>query len=128
MHVLNTSNCVSEPLTNPVVYTFNLCTPFTYSTGGVLLSSNVAASPTSLTILWTLAGDLTAISVYNISYFNTNTQCFIDSNDITGGATATWKVLTGLQEGTQYTITVTVLLSNGWYGANSTTVTTRDTG
>ena len=91
------------------------------------MSSNVVASPTSLNISWIPVGGLTAISAYNISYFNTNTQCFTDSNDIIG-ITVNQQTLTDLQEGTQYSITVTVMLSDGRNGADSITATTMDTG
>ena len=98
-----------------------------YSTGGLVLSSNVMALPTSLTISWSLVGGVTATGDYTISYSNTNTQCFNDSNDITG-ITATETTLIALQEGTQYSITVTVMLSNGGTGSDTTTVTTMATG
>ena len=97
-------------------------TIFTH-TGRVVLSSDVVASQTSLNISWSLVGGVTATSDYVISYFNINTQCFNDSNDITG-ITAAKTILTGLQEGTQYSITVTVLLSDGKAGADTTTSTT----
>ena len=70
---------------------------------------------------------MTAISDYTISYSNTNTQCFNDSNDITD-ITATETTLTGLQEGTQYSITVTVMLDNGRTVSDTTTATTLATG
>ena len=85
------------------------------------------ASPTSLTISWSLVGGVTATGDYTISYSNTNIQCFTDSNDITG-ITATETTLTGLQEGTQYSITVTVMLNNGKTGSDTTTATTMATG
>ena len=93
----------------------------------MVLSSDVMASPTSLTISWTLVGGVTANGDYTISYSNTNTQCFNDSNDITG-ITVTETTLTGLQEGTQYSITVTVMLSDGKTGADTTTATTISAG
>ena len=94
----------------------------------MVLSSNVMASPTSLTISWSLVGGVTATSDYTISYSNTNnTQCFTDSDDITG-ITATETTLTSLQEGTQYSITVTVMLNNGKTGSDTTTATTMATG
>ena len=86
------------------------------------------ASPTSLTISWSLVGDVTADGGYTISYFNTNnTHCFTDSDDITG-ITATETTLIGLHEGTQYSITVTVMLSDGKTGSDTTTATTKATG
>ena len=91
------------------------------------MSNNVVASPTSLTFSWILVGDLTAISAYNISYSNTNTRCFTDSNDVTG-ITATQTTLNDLQEGTQYSITVTVILSEVGFGADTITAITTATG
>ena len=73
-----------------------------------------STSVTSLTVSWVLPEELTATS-YTISYSNTNnTQCFTDSNDITGiAASETTYTLTDLQENTEYSITVTALLSDG---------------
>ena len=67
-----------------------------------------------MTVSWALAEELTVTS-YTISYSNTNnTQCFTDSNDITDiAASETTYTLTDLQEDTEYSITVTALLSNG---------------
>ena len=93
------------------------------------MSSYVEASNTSLRLSWILVGNLTAISDYNISYFNTNTQCFTNSNDTVGiTAPTNTHSLTDLQEGTEYSITVTVIVSAGWYSTDSTTATTMDTG
>ena len=50
-------------------------------------------------------------TTYTISYHNTNTGCFNDSNtisDISGSETS--YTLTGLEEGTTYSITVTATL------------------
>ena len=70
-------------------------------------------STTSLTISWAPVEELRATS-YTISYSNTNnTQCFTDSDDITGiAASDTMYTLTDLQESTEYSITVTALLSD----------------
>ena len=108
----------------PVSVFFTILTP----TAGVVVSSDFMASSTSLTILWTLVGGVTATSHYTISYSNTNTQCFNYSNDDIAGIAATEATLAGLQEGTQYSITVTVLLSNGKTGSDTTTATTMATG
>ena len=53
------------------------------------------------------------VSTYSISYSNTNnTQCFNDSNDISDiSGSETMYNLTGLQEATEYSITVTAILS-----------------
>ena len=81
-----------------------------------------------LTISWTLDDSVTATS-YTISYSNTNTDCFTDSDDITGiAASETMYTLTGLQEGTEYSITVTVILSDGETEEDSLTVTTGTAG
>ena len=92
-----------------------------------LLVMLVSTMVTSLTISWTLSGGVTA-TTYTISYSNTN--CPPDTNDdITGipGSETTY-TLTGLQEGTEYSITVTATLSGGGTGANSLTATTIATG
>ena len=95
----------------------------------MVLSSNVEASPTSLTFSWMLVDGLTAISAYNISYFNTNTQCFTDSNDTIGiTAPTNTHSLTDLQEGTEYSITVTVIVSDGGYSTDTITATTMEAG
>ena len=90
-----------------------------------------SSSTTSLTISWTLADGLTATTDYTISYSNTDTECFtIPYNDITTSQTTL--ELTGLEEGTEYSITVTVTAtpSDGVTGDYSvvTTATTETTG
>ena len=65
---------------------------------------------TSLKISWELDHRMTPAS-YNISYSNTNTDCFTDSSDFTGiAANETMYTLTDLQENTEYSITVTTFL------------------
>ena len=100
-----------------------------HSTDALSVSVDSTTS-TSVTISWRLFGGVTATGDYTISYSNTNnTQCFNDSNDITGiTATETMYVLTGLQEGTHYSITVTVMLSDGGTGSDTTTATTMAAG
>ena len=67
---------------------------------------------------------MTATS-YTVSYSNTNTQCFTDSDDITDiAANGTTYTVTGLQEDTEYSITVTAMLSDGSTGEDSLTATT----
>ena len=101
-----------------------------YPTDGVVLSSNVVAFRTFLTFSWMLADGLTANSAYNIFYFNTNyTQCFTDSNDTIGiTAPNNTHSLTDLQEGTEYSITVTVIVSDGGYSTDTITATTMEAG
>ena len=84
-----------------------------------------STSTTSLTISWTLDDSVTATS-YTISYSNTNTQCFTTSNVITPGETM--YTLTELQEATEYSITVTAILSDGETEEDSLTATTMAAG
>ena len=65
------------------------------------------------------------IESYSISYSNTITDCFTDSNDITViAASVMMYELTGLQEGTEYSITVTATLSDDGTIEDSITATT----
>ena len=84
---------------------------------------------TSLTISWTLADDVTATN-YTISYSNTNnTDCITTGYpNITTSPSALTRELTGLEEGTEYSITVTATLSGGGTRANSLTATTMAAG
>ena len=88
-----------------------------------------STSTTSLTISWTLDDSVTATS-YTISYSNTNTQCFTVSYDDISGITAseTMYTLTELQEATEYSITMTAILSDGETGEDSLTATTMAAG
>ena len=62
---------------------------------------------------------------YSISYSNTDTQCFTDSHTVSGiAAGETGHTLTDLEEGTEYTITVTALLTGGGTDEDSVTATT----
>ncbi|CAI8031313.1 Protein sidekick, partial [Geodia barretti] len=71
----------------------------------------------------TLEGTLTATG-YTISYSNTNTDCFTDSRSgiTTSGTSYT---LTGLEEGTQYSITLNATLTGGRTEQDIITATTR---
>ncbi|CAI8050555.1 Receptor-type tyrosine-protein phosphatase delta, partial [Geodia barretti] len=88
-----------------------------------LTVSATPSSSTSLTISWTLEDSLTATS-YTISYYNTNTDCFTHSRSGIS-ASGTSYTLDGLEEGTEYSITVTATLTgNGGTQEGSTTATT----
>ena len=95
---------------------------------GALSAYVSTTSTTSLVISWILAKGVTATS-YSISYTNTDTQCFTDSDVITDiGANETMYTVTGLQEGTEYSITVTVMLSDGETREDNLTASTMATG
>ena len=64
---------------------------------------------TSISIQWTVIDAITATG-YTISYRNTdNTECFTDSNTVTDidGSDDDYTI-GGLEEGTEYTITVAI--------------------
>ena len=87
-----------------------------------------SSEATSLTISWTLVGSAVETG-YNISYSNTDTQCFTDSDTVSGiAAGETSHTLTDLEEGTEYTITVTALLTGGGTLEDSVTGTTQAVG
>ena len=90
--------------------------------------SVTSTSTTSLAMSWTLDDNVTATN-YTISYSNTNTDCFTDSDDIIGiAASETLYNLTDLQEGTEYSITVTATLSDGETAEDNLTTTTMAAG
>ena len=67
-------------------------------------------------------------TIFTISYSNTNTDCFSDSSTISGIAgNETMFTLTGLEEGTEYSITLTTTASGGTR-ENGTTATTETAG
>ena len=76
----------------------------------------------------TLAEGLTATTDYTISYSNTDcpTDTYDNITDIS--PSETMATLNDLQEGTDYSITVTVSLSGGGTGEDSLTATTMTTG
>ena len=86
-----------------------------------------STSTTSVIISWTL--DSVTATSYTISYSNTNTQCFNESyDDITVTASETMYKLAELQEATEYSITMTAILSDGETGEDSLTATTMAAG
>ena len=84
-------------------------------TGIVRATINDMIKSTSLVVKWEFLSTSKTVSTYSISYSNTNnTQCFNDSNDISDiSGSETMYNLTGLQEATEYSITVTAILSDG---------------
>ena len=85
--------------------------------------------PTSLNISWTLADSWTADN-YTISYSHTATTCFnISYDDITGiDGNVTTFTLTGLEESTEYTVTITATLSDGTTRRQTITLATLSAG
>ena len=85
-----------------------------FSSPDGLSVSVTSSTTTSLTISWALEEGVTATS-YSISYSATDTDCFTDSTtmipDIAGSETM--YTLPGLEEGTEYSITVTATLTGG---------------
>ena len=86
-----------------------------------------SSSTTSLTISWTLVGGVSATD-YTISYSNIDcpTDTYDDITDIPGSETT--YTLTDLEEGTEYSITVTATLSGGGTEEDSLTATTMAAG
>ena len=101
---------------------------------GALFISFQSSNSTSLTISWSLAEGFTA-DTFTISYSNTNTDCFNTTGDGYGGGLdteimtmETMYTLTGLEEGTEYSITVTATLMSGEVEKDTITATTNSTG
>ena len=66
---------------------------------------------------------------YTIFYSTTDSDCFTDTGGITGIAgDETMHTLTGLEEGTEYSITVTAMLTDGESGEDDGIGTTLDAG
>ena len=67
---------------------------------------------------------------YTISYSNTdNTECFIDSDTVTDiAASADDYNIQGLEEGTEYTVTVTLSREGGGNDVDTVIATTLDAG
>ena len=85
-----------------------------FSSPDVLSVSVISSTTTSLTISWALEESLTATS-YSISYSATDTDCFTGSITMIPpiAGSETMYTLTGLQEGTEYSITVTAIITGG---------------
>ena len=93
-----------------------------------LLVAVDSTSSTSLNISWALDHRMTA-TTYTISYSNINTDCFNDSDNITDiAASETMYTLTDLQEGTEYSITVTTQTTLLYIVENSIMATTMAAG
>ena len=96
-----------------------------FSSPDVLSVFVTSSTTTSLTISWALEEGVIATS-YSISYSATDTDCFTDSNtmipDIAGSETM--YTLPGLEEGTEYSITVTATLTGGGIEQHTITLTT----
>ena len=72
---------------------------------------SISSTTTSLTISWALVEGVTATS-YSISYSATDTDCIPGSNTIPPiPGSETMYILPGLEEGTEYSITVTATIT-----------------
>ena len=85
---------------------------------------HASSTTTSVTLTLYLVDGVTAS--YTISYSNTiSIQCFNSSNTISGNtASEAMYTLTELQEATEYSITVTAILSDGETEEDNLTATT----
>ena len=93
-----------------------------------LLNIQFSTTTTSVSISW-VAADGVTVTGYSLSYSNTDTSCFSDSDTVSGIAdSATQHTLSNLQEFTEYTITVTAMLSGGGTEQISVTTTTLSAG
>ena len=94
------------------------------------LEDAYSTSATSIRIEWTYTSDGPwTVTTYTISYSNTNTDCFNDTANITGiAANETMYTLTDLQEGTEYFITLTALMSDGETVEDNITLATVEAG
>ena len=108
------------------IFSYTHCMSSSLDALSVMLDSK---STTSLTISWTLVDGVTATD-YTISYSNTdNTDCFTDSSTVIPASESdTTYTLNDLEEGTEYSITVTTTLSGGGTGEDSLTATTMAVG
>ena len=92
-------------------FSVGLQKPFSSPDG---LSVSVISTTTSLTISWALVEGVTATS-YSISYSATDTDCIPGSNTMIPpiAGSETMYRLDDLEEGTEYSITVTATLTGG---------------
>ena len=74
---------------------------------------------TSFTISWI---PLDSATTYAVFYVTANTSCFTAPNTISGIG-GTMYTLSGLEEGTDYSITVTATRTGRWTEMNGTTLT-----
>ena len=100
-----------------------------YLSSGAFSSLSVSStSHNTITLSWTLVNDVT-VTEYTISY--SNIDCLNDIyDDITGISNSeTMYTLTDLEEGTEYSITVTAILSDdGGTASDTITATTMSVG
>ena len=93
------------------LFYLNCSYSFSFYYADILTLSLESSTATSLTISWMVDDDWTATG-YNISYSNTDTVCFTDSNTFSGlSGDETMRTMSSLQEGTDYSITVHATLN-----------------
>ena len=99
-----------------------------FSSPDGLSVSVISSTTTSLTISWALEEGVTATS-YSNSYSATDTDCFTDSNTIPPiDGSETMYRLDDLEEGTEYSITVTATITGGGSQEDMVEGTTVDAG
>lgn len=88
----------------------------------MLLIDINSISTTSLSVVWRFRRSLSVFK-YIVYYFNVNNiHCFYAT--YTADTNETIFTMNGLEEDTMYSITVTVILSNGTVGANNNLMAT----
>ena len=86
---------------------YHLSVDFPHAEAGIAVAA-LSVSNTHATLTWRASGKTIT---YTIFYSNTNTECF----NVSGSAVvrSTSYNLTGLQEGTNYSFSVTTILNSG---------------
>ena len=89
-----------------------------------------AVNTTTISVSWMVDASITTSAGYTISYSNTdNTECFTDSDTVTGiAASQRSYTVTGLEEATEYNVTVTLLYMSGNTDEDSTSTITSASG
>ena len=107
------------------LFYLNCSYSFSFYYADILTLSLESSTATSLTISWMVDDDWTATG-YNISYSNTDTVCFTDSNTISslsGDETMRIYTMSSLQEGTAYSITVLATLNGELHDFHTRAIT-----
>ena len=108
------------------ILSFSILTMHTFPYKLDKVTISISPTTTSLTVSWMLEQSLTA-STYTISYQRTDSSCAITISDISGSDTT--YTLTDLEEGTEYSVTLTATFTEGQgTGKDNLTHSTTDAG